>query len=255
MSFKRLMNKQKKKYRFFILIVLWVAIVSCKYYIGYRAETEINREIGYYTFDPSTILDSLNRGDTDVFIFQEAWPETDTSGSSGTVFWSQEDYFRVAQVLHQQLWQVSLNTYNYYTVFSVDCSDVENGAFSEAEFFSNQVIQSVEGEDRIEYHITINPTGDWVNALKKELSPNLHFVEPINLDDYRITAEEALQIAEENGGFDKRLEYDNTCYIDVYAPGSNFNGWHVSYYNKNSVQRIFKVVIDPQTGGIQKVRD
>ena len=71
----------------------------------------------YYSIDPETLLEALDRGDTDVFTLLDPTPEAvSTPSSLESVSWSQADYLRIAQALHQQSWQEPLGAQNLYHV-------------------------------------------------------------------------------------------------------------------------------------------
>jgi hypothetical protein len=191
-----------------------------------------------------------------VFTLRKEAPEEISAPLNNAIFWPQSAYFRVAQALHEKLWQTPLENYIYLMDFSLGCSDIDKDLFTEALFKSNKSVQVGDQENRIEYLIRIKPSENLVYTATAEFGPSIGAAETINLEDYEISAKEALQIAEESGGAEVRLENDNACLIDVFASGSGKNGWYVTYYNINNTTQIFyEVVIDPQTGRIQKIRD
>jgi hypothetical protein len=66
-----------------------------------------------------------------------------------------------------------------------------------------------------------------------------------------ITAEEAIKIANINGGEIARLKEENNCYINLRTPASfrsNNDNWSIDIISN---QLIFKVYIDPYTGRIE----
>jgi hypothetical protein len=197
------------------------------------------------------ILASLDRGDTNVFTLQEETPEGLSSPALVSVFWSQEDFFRISQVLHEQSWQEPLGDQNLYNIsFNMGCAYVDRGAFSEAEFLSFDIIESGEEEIRVQHRIRIIPSSNLVYTSKAEYRPNIKNLQPINLSKYKISAEAALRIAEKNGGADKRIEFDNNCRISALAPGPDAKGWRVLYQiNKDNWWNLFfEISIDPWTG-------
>lgn len=129
------------------------------------------------------------------------------------------------------------------------CSDISKGTFSEAEFLSSKIIQTGGKEARVEYDIRIMPLHNMVQTSRVEFSPNINKREPIDLAQYRITAEIAMQIAEKNGGTETRLKNKNACQIDALAPGPDGKGWRIMYLNINNlIDSIFEIFINPQTG-------
>ena len=167
--------------------------------------------------------------------------------------WSQADYFRVAQALYQQAWQELFEAQNVYAIdFQMDCAEIEQSLFSEVVLNSFRVIQMGEEETRVEYHNRISPSDHIVFTSRQEYNPNFEKKKPLDLTQYRITVEEIIQIAEKNGGAEKRLLYENDCKINALAPGLKGKGWVVSYKNDNDGWwRIFEITIDPQTGAFE----
>jgi len=228
--------------------------MSCQYWLDNRNESEENYESRDYSIDPETLLEALDRGDTDVFTLLDPTPETlPTPSFSGLTPWSQADYFRFAQALYQESWQEPFEAKNiYFMNFEMDCAEIEQGLFSYVILNSFEIIQTGEEETRVEYHNVISPSRHWVSASRGEYTPNIQKKEPLDLTRYRISAEEIVQIAEKNGGAERRLLYENDCKINALAPGLKGKGWVVSYKNDNDGwRRIFEITIDPQIGAFE----
>jgi hypothetical protein len=242
--------QHRKWFVFFTLITILSITSGCYAFFDDGIEIEGKGERQSYTIDSASILDSLVQGNTDIFKLQEAAPATISTPFSESVTWSQADFFRVAQALHQKSWQETLGKQNLYAVaFVLDCSDIERGAFSKAEFYSFKIIKTEEEETRVEYYIRIVPSENLVSTSKVEFSPSLQTMKPIDLEEYQISAEAALQIAEKNGGAEKRIEYKNGCQIDALAPGPDGKGWRVLYLNNQKlIESYFEIAIDPETG-------
>jgi hypothetical protein len=229
--------------------------MSCNIYTLHddRIELEKNSEDKYYLIDPETILASLSQEKNDVFKPMAATPQPELYSSMSTdVTWSQSDYMRIAQAIHQISWGEPLDGQNLYSFsFEMNCSDAGRGTFSEASFNSYEVIQpEQEEEKRIEYWIEIRPAINLVLTTKVEYQPNVNRKEPIDLLQYQITVDEALQIAEENGGNAARLAVDNDCQISAFSPTVSGNGWEIGYdiYKDNHFRSLFTITIDSKTG-------
>ena len=126
-----------------------------------------------------------------------------------------------------------------------------NEGLSRRCFNSFKTIQLVgEEETRIEHWITIIPAKNLVYIVKVEYQPNVRRKKPIDLEQYRITADEALQIAERNGGHEARTAVGNDCEITAFSPTVNGGGWEINYVNypDNFVKSLYGIAIDPQTG-------
>lgn len=247
------MTTNMTKVRFITLtfIAVFMMTSGCYSQADNAKEIEKNNEYRSYVINSMTILESLDSGDTNVFKLLEATPKASTSQPSRSVSWQQADYFRVAQALHQQSRQEPLGEQNLYSMsFTMDCAEIEQGTFRDATFSSFTTIANGNEETRVEYSIVIKPSENLIRTYKGEFTPNLKTKEPLNLTHYRISAEEALQIAEKNGGGEVRLSYKNICEIYLRAPVSNARGWEVSYSNNRSGiwQTIFDISIDSESG-------
>jgi hypothetical protein len=232
----------------------WVLMLltGCEVY-----ETPRNFEEKNYTIDSSAILERLHSGDAGVFTEVKATPAAPQAAApSCSIAWRQADYFLVLQALFQTAWHEPLETQKFYTIsFELNCADVKQGSFNNTYVYSYKEILSGKEGVRVEYRTNIRPLEASIHTMKEDYTPNTQNIEPVDLKHYRITAEEALQIAEKNGGTDKRLEYADQCEISVNALSMKNQSWDVVYsHNQNKVWKaIFEMVVDGQTGTYKKV--
>lgn len=245
----RISFHNNKWFRYLSLLIVLCITASCYAFFDSREMTR-NLETQRYIIDSTTILDDLDRGNVDVFTLVEGTPQVLSTQSSRLVSWSQDDFFRIAQALHQKVWNLPIGEQTLFSVtFSIDCSNVEQGAFDAAIFRTFQVIQIGEEKTRVEYTVSIFPSNNEVRTSKLEYYPSLGDYKPIDLTMYHISAEMALQIAERNGGAENRLEARNACLIDALAPGPDGKGWRVIYVNShNKLETLYEVAINPETG-------
>lgn len=243
-------NQPSKWFRLLFLVVVLSLTISCYTTFDQGYESEKNDEFQSYAINQATILDSLDRGNTDVFTLLKAAPPATPTPPSLSVAWTQADYFKIAQAFHENIWHEVLGAQNLYNVsFSMACSNIEQGGFGKAIFYSFKVIQTGKEKTRVEYSLGIYPSDNLVYTTKAEFSPNIKTLKPIDIESYRISAGGAVQIAEKNGGAEKRLEYGNACQIDVLAPGPDGKGWQVLYLNIHKlIESYFEIAINPQTG-------
>lgn len=233
------------------LIIVMIFGSGCNTKLGEAKEIEKNDEYQSFSFNSGSILEALNKGDTDVFTLLQLTPQVTISPSTKLVEWNQSDYLRVAQALHQQTRQEPLGQQNLFAIsFTIDCSELDDGTFSEATFSSFKVIGTGDDESRIEYSIVIRPSENLIRTYKGEFSPNIKTKEPINLLKFKISVGDALKIAENNGGAETRLKYKNNCVVYIRAPESGAAGWEASYSNNRDGvwQTIFDIAIDSETG-------
>ncbi len=239
----------------------WVVLLLCTTVFGFSGcnvwfdtnESHSNFESRYFAINSLTILDSLDQGKTDIFTLLESTPQA-RSSTYEEVSWSQADYLRIAKAIYQQAWQESLEAQDIYSMtFKMDCEEIEQGLFNEAEIISFIVLPTDKEETRREFHTYIRPPDQYVFTMKEDYTPNIQVKTPINLAQYRISAEEAVQIAEQNGATERRLKFGNDCTINVLAPGSVRKGWSVSYSNNKDGRWdvIFEIAINPFTGDIE----
>jgi len=70
----------------------------------------------------------------------------------------------------------------------------------------------------------------------------------VHPDKFKVNAEDAVQIAEENGGREFRKAVSNSCSIVVALnPNPVDNGWLVAYFSNNGAVNYI-ININPYTG-------
>lgn len=183
-------------------------------YIGHYPESRT----GYYQFDPQTILTSLNRGKANLFTPLLVDPNT-LDFYYPNIAWTQSDFLRVASALSQRIWNepLDLDSWNVYIILAAgECSN----HFSGFDDFG------------ITYYKTINTGWDMTYTARHiDLMPyqgvaewegNGDFSTPfifgwinIELTRFKITAEQAVQIADKNGGKATRLNRGSNCKVYV----------------------------------------
>jgi hypothetical protein len=200
---------------------------------------------GWYRFDPKTILASLDQG-KNVFI---SLPDNDDDLDveyTGIV-WTQADFLRVANVLSQKVWNepLDMDGWNvYFILMSRDCND-DFGGFTSFEITYYKTIKTGWEMVYTARHIELAP---WRGVAK--WGGNVDFStlfifgwKNIELTKFKITAEQAIRIAEENGGKAARLSNNNECriYVDVVE-----DDWDVDYGTPTRLN----VFINPFTGEV-----
>jgi hypothetical protein len=207
---------------------------------------------GSYMFDPGTILLDLDRGETDIFTpIPSKENMVNTPFPVGLHLWSQSDYLNLAGALHQFAWTESMKGWHIYSMyFFRNCQDNSAG-FDSGEItyfkaidgpfsYATRVIDIYPAENEVSW------SGD-----AKFPRPLLGW-QRINLAGLKVTADDALQIAEKNGGEKFRLKVKNICAVDVFLnpnPSSDDN-WIV-YYNDPG-RFTFEIHIDPYSGEYKK---
>jgi hypothetical protein len=208
---------------------------------------------GSFQFNPSTILESLDQG-KDVFTVEDADAvETEYDG----IGWTQSDFLRVANALSQKVWHEPLDMNGwmvYNIIFSGGCHD----NIAKLNLFDITYYKTIKTGWQMVYTarlITISPrmgVVDWAGDGTFS-TPFVFGWENINLTKFKTTADQAVQIAEENGAKAARVNKENKCNLNVYTrqdPNRNYEyNWYVDYDLAE-----FSVFINPFTGEVLKGR-
>ena len=207
-----------------------------------------------YSINPNTILTDLNHQELNVFRPSESdlaeytppiWP-------SGSFSWNEEDYLKIANALHLYYWKEPLTNWHLiHASFQIDqCKDIFDKVDSASLLFyqtqdAGYVVHGVwidplRGEVTVGDNLFLN-TGEW-----KE----------INLSEAKVkSVDDALMIAERNGGQSARLRVKNECDVSVlFAPyvishlfADSEWGWSI-LYQTNASRILFETTINPYTG-------
>lgn len=239
-----------------IIIFLLLMLVCCCYY-GYMWMMEANSltniynaEGRIYTANPETILDELSNQDFSSLVLVD---EADHSESWEPVDWSTDDFIFAANMLHQLVWEESTDTWKMSGIsFEYDCQSIENGPWDAMV----QYHKFVRTRSRLYFSglssvITIDSKYGYFITDTKEFYPTskIFGIGGFVYSDLEVTPEEALQIAEEQGGEDFRESVNNMCTIDVdYLPSTySKNNWRIIY--KNGDERL-NFLINPKNGEV-----
>jgi hypothetical protein len=210
--------------------------------------------IGYYQFDPKTILAALDQGKTNVFTALSEDDLNDADDEYIDIAWTQSDFLRVANALSQKVWNEPLDLERwdiYFILASGNCSENFSG-FNHFYFTYYKTIETGWDNIYIARHISLRPsvgTARW--AGNGEFStPVIFSWKNTELTKFKITAEQAVQIADENGGKADWLksENKNRCSVSVSLDKNVRNtgsDWLVNY---SSTQ--FFAFINPFTGKV-----
>jgi hypothetical protein len=212
---------------------------------------------GFYEIYPETILDSLNRGETNVFTpaSEEIWNREEPYYDS--IQWSQADYLRIANALSQEVWHEPLDLKEWKVLslsLDQDCVDNRQGFYDfSIVYFQNAGVSFWNRS----YHARIIEFYPWQGIIRWGDSTFSDAILPgwgqVDINDFKLTADDAVLIAEENGGSKARQEVDNVCGISVWLNGyspinaDTNNSWLINYRSAG-----FSVRIDPFSGILQK---
>ena len=244
--------------------ILWIALLaslvsvfSCCWFIVELARVvDLREELIYseeavYAIDSQIILQSLARGEVDVF----TWIGGDVLTAQTTiglppVQWGQDEYWRIVQAFYSIVRKESLEEWYIKEIsFTLDCIEVSFGPQYAYFYFFMYADDRDDNELRLEHYIGIAPQENEIDWSHDEwLSPFKRSYEAIDLAQVTITAEEALRIAEENGGLEARISVDNDCDLSIsLIAGLRNDDWNV-WYSDSNLDELFVVNIDEQTG-------
>jgi hypothetical protein len=222
-------------------------------------QTENERDISnqHYRIEPSVILTALAQGGPHLFSPVTERPETTPGSQRVTVAWTQEDYLLIAEALHKEVWGETLEGWKLNKMgFGLACNEVERG-FQNGSFEFFRVVNRGDREVRIVHFMAIDASDKFAYTREREYDPKVRDWSVIPIGENTLTASDILEIAETNGGSEKRLSVDNACEIDlIISPHSvSFEGWLVEYTRDQEVKPFLEVEIDPATGEIIRSKE
>ena len=206
------------------------------------------RDRNSYHIDASTILDSIDQGETEVFTLMSLDQRTPPDK---TASWGQADFVKVARTLNPIVWTEPLSRWRLYSMhYSLDCKDNPTG-FTEADFYYFKTAFRDNGKIRYTtQNFFISPEyGEVIWAGGANFPHPLIGWQNIRLSQIQIPAEEALVIAEENGGKETRELVNNECTIHITLTGDS--AWQILIYQIDTGSSLFRMTIDPESGKIE----
>jgi hypothetical protein len=234
-----------------ILVVLLLAfcVTFAPYFttdkIGdrYPNSTGAFQDHGDYKINSIAIIASLDQGDTDVFMPPSLTPASPVN----EVVWHQTDILKVVNALNQHVWNDTLVDWKVYEVLlSTSCENYSKGfEAGRITFFKTAWLGAT--LNYVGRSVTLSTQFDLVTW-----GGGTYFPHPIigwqnyDLRKFKVTADDAVRIADENGGKEFRANYANQCSILVSA--INNVGWEVRYDNGSS---YFVLEIDSYSGAVK----
>jgi hypothetical protein len=207
-----------------------------------------NSDIGFFKINPETILSALDRGEADIFIpvLEDASFADELTDTS--ISWTQADFLKIASALGELVWDDPMDLLDdwniYYISFGGNCQDAPDG-FNYATITYYKTIEVNGDEVYATRHIEIYPNFSMVRWGSGAIysQPILHRWNSFNVIEAKVSADDTLRIADENGGKDVRLQVNDKCTIYI-SPAIESNEWRLSY----SVTPSFNVFVDLDTG-------
>ncbi|MCJ7433473.1 MAG: hypothetical protein MUO77_08305 [Anaerolineales bacterium] len=221
--------------------------------------------MGYYQIDPSTILADIKNGRKDVFRFFEDKPDT-PEYPDGSFPWSSQEYLTIAKALHLYLTgEPADGEWKIYSPgdFSIhQCRDDMKGFDSAKVFFYKKEpvsfpVTYMEFDPLEELIYATNaeyPREDRQSPLARFFGdPDSYFKEAKAIQG-EISAEDALQIAENAGGKEMRQKISNIgCRILVAYFVDKWGVWY--YWQTKDLKFTFHFDINSDDGSYKIERD
>ena len=231
------------------VVILIAAVLSCNID---QTEEQTNLFSLFYTIEPTSLLESLQHGEA-AFTPVSQRPELIPVDQKVTVNWHQADYFYIANALYEGVLGKTLQGWQLSSMdFALGCSKVQNG-FQNGRFRFFSVVEDNNQESRLERFIVIDPSNNFVQVSETKYSPKLVDLKSIDITQLKISADQALQIAESNGGEEKRASVKNACSISSALTLDRRDRWYWDVFYTRSDDRtlFFDIQIDPYTGEIR----
>ena len=234
-----------------IIAVTYLSIIPDARGRGYPASISDFEETGWYRIDSDMILNHLERGNIDILTPVISTPEVYVrpldEGSS--FLWRFSDYVKIADIVKEEVWREDMNDLSIFRMyFYADCQEPMKG-FSIGDFVYFKSISTQEGEKYTVREVLIRPLyGDVGWGGGTSYPRPLFGWKRISLEQIEISADDALKIAEENGGTEARLAVNNECTIFLtYNPNTSTNAWNLTIRHHDD-RTIFEISIDPFNG-------
>ena len=242
------MSTKTKFYIAALLLIIGVCIKSTSFLLRFFFEEEGRDFIGgeSYSINPDTILEDLSQGKMNVFTPQEDQQDEKTREY---VQWTLADYDLIAQALHELVWEEPLDEWKMSLIsFNWDCEHIDKGP-QVADFRFFKVEKLRERKSRFVSDLFVNPRKDNVYATMYEHYPRLCCWDVIKPKKLGVSADEALDIAEKNGGAETRAVVENSChiYVTLNPAWPAYGGWNVRYHYLGTIDQYY---IDPKTGEV-----
>ncbi len=216
------------------LLVILASLSSCSLleYLEPESQQEnlTDDSQSAYTFHPDKVLNDISIGQLDVFTILAGTQIPAQRNSEFSVDWSQADFFKVAEAFSEQVWHEPLQDWGISLMFfRLDCHDIGHGP----QIFSIDLFKvSTLGAEKSRLLRTIHlvPKEGRIEWIKAKKYPVIEEWSSINLSDINVPVEEALEIAEANGGKEARADVNNQCVIFIQLIANDPNSvWQIDY--------------------------
>jgi len=230
-------------------VILTMLISSCNFFGREEVKFFPTR---YFLIEPQTLLESIEQNKANLFTPVDDMPPDNNQHI--TVNWEQSDYTKILTTLFTTVLQDDINDWRPDGIsLSLMCGQYNQG-FQGGYFTFFKNLKESQDEIRMVRIVNITAWDKTISVADKEYRPKLVNWSSLDLAKTKITADDALKIAERTGGRDTRLAVENNCNINVaFISGSpRYEGWWVRYVpfdaNGQPSGILLEFDIDPMTG-------
>jgi hypothetical protein len=220
---------------------------------------------GYYQIFSETMLNELNQGKSDVFtpvsedMFEKIYWNDEPKYPD--LHWSQAEYLMIVDALSQEVWHEPFDSRNWDVLaldMKRDCVENPRGFYDfEIIYFQDSKIEFLNRQYPVR-RVEVMPRDGLVRWGEDTFSDAiLPGWEKANLNDFQVTADNALLIAESNGGSAARQQHNNECRIWIrlnnvpHAVGYTNNNWLIDY-DSTDFSEYLHIWVNPLSGKVQK---
>ena len=232
------------------LLLVTIICASCSNYDQAYPVLGRNRNSGEYLIDPDNILAMIDQEGVDIFLPKNSNQILDEDILPyGTFPWTQHDYLRIASALNEYVWGDNMGDWEIYLMFLERDCRISIEGFDSFNVIYYKMVTTDSKTKYVTRQIDVNPLAKQVTWGDGSEYPR-SFIRPwhdIDFENFKVTADEAFQIAEVNGGNDARAKRKNDCGVLVSLLQDHPNKWGVDYY----VLADFHVLVDPYSGKTQ----
>jgi hypothetical protein len=231
-----------------LIILLFLVQISCNVTDDLGENPSIiSSKYGFLSIEPDTILQEIKIQTLGIFKTLDTTPNINTEPVIPPINWSQNDYQQIAEAVHQEVWNEPIDNWEMnYIFFSAKCTEIDDGLQLAAFKFFKYDDPENDIRGKITYHrIVIDPRLKYIEWGEEILSMSSGNVDYFESSQFNVSADEGLQISDENGGKIAREDIKNNCYVHIYpVNGDSANGWEINYYETSSSNLIFRYTVD-----------
>jgi hypothetical protein len=199
------------------------------------------RKKGYFKIDPRTILVSLDRGDTNVFMPMSEGSQDDKTLTDRTIYWTQKDFLKIARALGQTVWDDPMEWKDWsvaYIYFDANCGD-PIGLYSAIIAYFKKA-----DNNYVTRFIEVDPNFGWVKwgdeAYFQYPQPILRKWVGVDLSAAKITADDALRLVNEDIKANFQVA-DNLCGVMMDSSRFDPKNWQLEIYFGPEYTIFYKV--------------